>query len=186
MKKFFKILGIVIGSVILLYLGACLFGPKELVVTRTTSINAPASEVYEQVGNFSNWSKWSMWSQRDKNMQSTFEGDPMMAHHKWVWKSTEGNGQQEIISVIPNQEIQSELLFEGFSDPNKSTFTFKENGSSEDLSIPCANCTTEVSWTMDMGKIPFMFRGMMFMFQGSLIQDFEGGLANLKKVCENS
>jgi uncharacterized protein YndB with AHSA1/START domain len=185
MKKFLKILGIVVGSIVLLYLTACLFGPNELKVTRTISINAPANEVFEQVGDFSNWSKWSMWSQRDKNMQSTYAGDPKMAHHKWVWKSTEGNGQQEIISVIPNQEIRSELLFEGFSDPNKSTFVFKESGSTGDLSVPCANCPTEVSWTMEMGKIPFMFRGMMFMFQGSLISDFEGGLSNLKRVCEN-
>jgi hypothetical protein len=185
MKKFLKIFGIIIGSLILLYVIACFIGPSEMKTTRSISINAPASEVYEQVANFSNWSKWSMWSQRDKNMQSTFEGDPMMVHHKWTWKSTEGNGQQVIISVIPNQEIHSELLFEGFSDPNKSTFTFKENGTSEDLSNPCSNCATEVSWTMDMGKIPFMFRGMMFMFQGRLIEDFDGGLANLKKVCEN-
>jgi len=185
MKKFLKISGIIIGSLVLLYVIACLAGPSELKVTRSITINAPASEVFVQVGDFSNWSKWSMWSQRDKNMQSTFEGEPMLVNHKWTWKSTEGNGTQVITSVVPNEEIKSDLLFEGFSDPNKSMFTFKENGRSEDLSVPCANCTTEVAWTMDMGKIPFLFRGMMFMFQGQLIEDFEGGLANLKKVCEN-
>jgi len=185
MKKFLKISGIIIGSLVLLYVIACLAGSSELKVTRTITINASASDVYEQVANFSNWSKWSMWSQRDKNMQSTFEGDPMMVHHKWTWKSTEGNGTQIITSVVPNEEIKSDLLFEGFSDPNKSTFTFKESGS-KDASVPCTNCITEVAWTMDMGKIPFMFRGMMFMFQGRLIEDFDGGLANLKKVCENS
>ena len=185
MKKFFKILGIVVASLILLYFGACFFGPKELKVTRTISINAPANEVFQQVGDFKNWSNWSMWSIRDKNMQSSFEGEPLLVNHKWTWKSTEGNGTQVITSVVPNEEIKSDLLFEGFSDPNKSMFTFKENGRSEDLSVPCANCTTEVAWTMDMGKIPFLFRGMMFMFQGRLIEDFDGGLANLKKVCEN-
>lgn len=185
MKKIFKILGIIIGSMIALYVVACFIGPSEMKVTRTITINAPASEVFVQVGDFSNWSKWSMWSQRDKNMQSTYEGDPMMVHHKWTWKSTEGNGSEIITSVIPNQEIQSDLLFEGFEDPNRSTFTFKESGSN-DAAVPCANCTTEVAWTMDMGKIPFMFRGMMFIFQGRLIEDFDGGLANLKKVCENS
>jgi hypothetical protein len=185
MKKFLKISGIIIGSLVLLYVIACLVGPSELKVTRSITINAPANEVFVQVGDFSNWSKWSMWSQRDKNMQSTFEGDPMMVNHKWTWKSTEGNGSEIITSVIPNQEIKSDLLFEGFEDPNRSTFTFKESGSN-DGSVPGTTCTTEVAWTMDMGKIPFMFRGMMFMFQGRLIEDFEGGLANLKKVCENS
>ena len=185
MKKFLKIFGIIIGSLVLLYVIACLAGPSELKVTRSITINAPASEVFTQVGDFSNWSKWSMWSQRDQNMQSTFEGEPMMEHHKWTWKSTEGNGTQTITSVILNEEIKSDLLFEGFQDPNKSTFNFKESGSSDDVSIPCATCTTEVSWTMDMGKIPFQYRGMMFMFQGRLIKDFEGGLANLKKVCES-
>jgi len=185
MKKFLKISGIVLGSLILLYVIACLAGPSEMKVTRSITINAPASEVFEQVGDFSNWSKWSMWSQRDPNMQSTFEGDPMMAHHKWTWKSTEGNGSQTITSIVLNSEINSELLFEGFQDPNKSTFTFRESGASDDLTVPCANCMTEVSWTMDMGKIPFQYRGMMFLFQGRLIEDFEGGLANLKKVCES-
>ena len=185
MKKFLKIFGIIIGSLVLLYAIACLAGPSELKVTLSITINAPASEVFEQVGDFSNWSKWSMWSQRDPNMQSTFEGEPKMEHHKWSWKSTEGNGTQTITSVVLNEEIKSYLLFEGFQDPNKSTFNFKESGSSGDLSIPCATCTTEVSWTMDMGKIPFQYRGVMFMFQGRLIKDFEGGLANLKKVCES-
>lgn len=185
MKKFLKIFGIIIGSFVLLYAIACLAGPSELKVTRSITINAPASEVFTQVGDFSNWSKWSMWSQRDPNMQSTFEGEPMMEHHKWSWKSTEGNGTQTITSVTLNEEIKSDLLFEGFQDPNKSTFNFKESGSSDDVSVPCATCTTEVSWTMDMGKIPFQYRGMMFMFQGRLIKDFEGGLANLKKVCES-
>lgn len=185
MKKFLKIFGIVVGSLIFLYLIACLAGPSEMKVTRSITINAPSNEVFVQVGDFSNWSKWSMWSQRDKNMQSTFSGEPMMAHHKWTWKSTEGNGSLEIISSTLNKEINSELLFEGFSDPNKSQFTFNEVGSNPNDSLPCANCTTEVAWTMDMGKIPFLFRGMMFMFQGRLIEDFDGGLANLKKVCEN-
>jgi len=184
MKKFLKISGIIIGSLVVLYVIACLAGPSELKVTRSITINAPANEVFVQVGDFSNWSKWSMWSQRDQNMQSTFEGDPMMVHHKWTWKSTEGNGTQTITSVVLNEEIKSDLLFEGFSDPNKSTFNFKESGAVNAGSTPCTDCTTEVSWTMDMGKIPFMFRGMMFMFQGKLIEDFEGGLANLKKVCE--
>lgn len=185
MKKFLKISGIVLGSLILLYVIACLAGPSEMKVTRSIAINAPASEVFVQVGDFSNWSKWSMWSQRDKNMQSTFEGEPMMEHHKWTWKSTEGNGSQTITSVVLNSEIKSELLFEGFQDPNKSCFQFKEVGTNPNDSIPCVNCSTEVSWTMDMGKIPFQYRGMMFLFQGRLIEDFEGGLANLKKVCEN-
>ncbi len=185
MKKFLKIFWIIIGSLVLLYVIACLVGPSELKVTRSITINAPASEVFEQVGDFSNWSKWSMWSQRDPNMQSTFEGDPMMVHHKWTWKSTEGNGSQTITSIVLNSEINSELLFEGFQDPNKSSFTFRESGNSNDLTVPCATCTTDVSWTMDMGKIPFQYRGMMFMFQGRLIKDFEGGLANLKKVCES-
>ncbi len=185
MKKFLKIFGVIIGSLVILYVFACLAGPSELKVTRSITINAPASEVFVQVGDFSNWSKWSMWSQRDPNMQSTFEGDPMMVHHKWTWKSTEGNGTEIITSVILNEEIKSDLLFEGFEDPNRSTFTFKEIVSSADLSVPCTNCATEVSWTMDMGKIPFQYRGMMFMFQGRLIKDFDGGLANLKKVCES-
>lgn len=185
MKKFLKIFGIIIGSLVLLYVIACLAGPSELKVTRSITINAQASEVFEQVGDFSNWSKWSMWSQRDPNMQSTFEGEPKMEHHKWSWKSSEGNGTQIITSVVLNEEIKSDLLFEGFQDPNKSTFNFKESGSSDDVSVPCATCTTEVSWTMDMGKIPFQYRGMMFMFQGRLVKDFEGGLANLKKVCES-
>lgn len=84
MKKFFKILGIVVASLILLYFGACIFGPKELKVTRTISINAPANEVFQQVGDFKNWSNWSMWSIRDKNMQSSFEGEPMLMNHKWT------------------------------------------------------------------------------------------------------
>ena len=184
MKKFLKISGIIIGSLILLYVVACLAGPSELKATRSITINAPASEVFVQVGDFSNWTKWSMWSLRDKNMQSTFEGDPMMVHHKWQWKSTEGNGTQEITSVILNEEIKSDLIFEGFEDANKSTFTFKESGSTEENDVPCANCSTEVSWTMDFGKIPFPFRGMMLLFQGSVISDFEQGLANLKKNCE--
>ena len=175
MKKSFRILGISVAGLFLIYITLCIIGPAELQVTRTVRIQKPLGSVMNQVTDFSQWRHWSAWAERDTNMSSVYTVAPHTIGHHWEWKSeSEGDGSQEIVG-LSSDSVRMELRFAGFDKPNYSNWKFTPQGDG-----------TTVSWTMDGGKISFPFRGMVFLFIGNLETDFEEGLANLKKHAESA
>ena len=175
MKKVLKYLAITLGILFLAYLTLCAFGPKEISFSNSIEIAQTPDVPFTEVADYKNWSHWSSWSMRDPHMNSTFSGNPMEVGYSWDWKSeSEGNGSQKIVDVVPNSKVVSELRFEGFDKPNKSTFSVEPTASG-----------SKVTWTVEMGEVSFPFRGMMLLFKGAMEDDFKTGLARLKESCEN-
>jgi len=175
MKKVLKYLAITLGILFGIYLVLCFIGPKEMNFSHSIEIAQTPDVPFNEVADYSNWSHWSAWSARDPKMTSIYSGNPMEVGYKWEWKSeSEGNGSQEIKEVLLNNKVVSELRFEGFDTPNKSSFTFEPSASG-----------TKVTWAVEMGNVSFFFRGMMFLFEGTMKEDFKTGLARLKESCEN-
>lgn len=175
MKKILKYLAITLGILFGIYLVLCFIGPKEMSFSNSIEIAQTPDVAFNEVADYKNWSHWSAWSARDPKMTSTFEGNPMEVGYSWQWKSeSEGNGSQKITSVEPNVKVISELRFEGFDHPNESTFLFEPT-----------SLGTKVTWKVEMGEVSFFFRGMMFLFEGAIKEDFITGLSRLKQSCEN-
>jgi len=173
--KFLKVFGIILALLVVGYLVLCVTGPQKMDIKRTVSVDAPASFVFSQINDLQKWPQWSPWAKRDAEMKNTYTGNPGVGQVN-TWKSeTEGNGSQEIIAMTANENLKTKLNFEGMDSDNFAEFTLDEKGGK-----------TDVSWTMDSGEFPFMFRGMATLL-GMVSQtekDYEAGLATLKSNAE--
>jgi len=171
--KFLKILLWIIGILAVIYLILCLAGPKKFEASATTTINAPAEIVFEEVADFAKHPAWSPWHQMDPNIKNTVTGTPGTVGHKDEWISEKmGNGSQEIVEIVPNQSMKAALRFVDFdNEPSWVNFNLKPNGEA-----------TDITWAMDGGDYPFFMRGMSFMMNMQKV--FDEGLANLKKIAE--
>jgi len=173
MKKFLKILGGIILSLIVIYVVSCFFGPSHFFLEKKVTINASKDTIFNEVANYRKWNAWSPWT--DETMSSDFIGSAGTVGHKWQWKSeNQGNGAQTILSIDADQNIKMQLDFEGM-DPSYTHWKFAP-----------ATGGVEVTWGMDGGDVPFLQRGMMLLFQGMIESDYEKGLNKLKSVCEKN
>lgn len=178
--KFLKGLLLVGVILILIYLVLCALGPASFDMERSIVIDAPASQVYSHLDDFSRWEAWSPWAKRDTAMVNTFSKDPASGLGSWQeWTSvTQGNGKQTIIEVRPNEFMRTRLDFVDWPEPSFSNWVLEsqEEGG------------TKVTWSMDGSKVPFMLRGMMLMAnaKASIEKDYEEGLQNLKTYVESN
>lgn len=118
---FFLILIIVIG-------GAIYFATKDgsFEVTKTKTINAPAEVIYNNVKDFKNWQTWGPWMIEDKNIEINYAEKTEGEGASFSWKSEiVGDGAMKTIKVIPNKEIDQEIVFNGPAGDIKSTMGWK-------------------------------------------------------------
>jgi uncharacterized protein YndB with AHSA1/START domain len=149
--------------------------PRETTFSRSVEIAAPADRIYSLVSAPKEWKKWSVWNQRDPNMEITYAGTESGTGAIWDWKSKqEGNGGMTFTSGEPGKRLAYELRFEGM------------NPSTGDLVLEPAGTGTKVTWSMkgDMGGSPIN-RWFGVFLERMVAPDFEGGLANLKKLAES-
>lgn len=52
-----------------------MFVKKDIEVKRSTTINAPLTQVQEQIIFFKNFVKWSPWAEMDPNSKTEFSGE---------------------------------------------------------------------------------------------------------------
>ena len=167
------IAGVLGLAAIVLAVGVVL--PPKFTVTRSVLVNAPPDKIYPLVADPRGWKQWSVWNQRDPSMQVTYSGPPTGAGAKWEWKSaSEGNGAMTFTAAEPAKRVAFDLSF-----PDLGT------SSSGELNFVPQGYATQVTWTMngDMGKNPVAH--WFALFADNMVgKDFEGGLANLKRLAE--
>lgn len=166
-------LGIVGLLVLLVVVGFLL--PRNVSFARSVEIAAPADSLYVLVSTPKQWPRWSVWNQRDPNMALTFAGAESGQGATWSWKSkSEGNGAMTFTASEPGKRVAYELRFEGMGEP-----------STGDLVLEPTASGTRVTWSMqaDMGGSP-VGRWMGVVLERLVGPDFEGGLANLKRLAE--
>jgi Polyketide cyclase / dehydrase and lipid transport len=173
---FSKILSAV-GSAILIFLVIVSFQPNEFRVMRSLAMNAPAERVFAQVNVLKNWDAWSPWAKIDPEMKTGFEGREAGpgAEMSWEGNSDVGKGEMEITDSRPHEFIRLKLTFlEPMESTQTAEFTFEETAGK-----------TRVTWTM-YGSNNFLGKavGLIFNCKKMVGEQFEKGLASLKKVAE--
>ena len=151
--------------------------PDDYRLTRSTTIMAPAAEIFQRVNNLRQWEDWSPWAKLDLNAKVSFEGPPAGPGAMFHWSGNDkvGAGTMTITASKPNEQIvtRTDFMkpFEGTSD---AEFIFSEQGNQ-----------TSVIWTMT-GKQNFIGKAIcLFMnMEKTVGPDFEKGLAQLKMVSE--
>lgn len=161
---------------ILLIIGA--FLPGTVRVTRSVSINAPVSKVYNVVSELKTYNSWMPWNQKDSAMKVVYSEvtSGKGAWYKWESDHPEvGQGKLSISDAIPDKLVQTSLEFEGFDQPSAGGWELQEE-----------NGQTRVTWIMDavMGHNP-LNRWMGLFFDQMMGPDFENGLAQLKQKIES-
>jgi uncharacterized protein YndB with AHSA1/START domain len=151
--------------------------PADYRVTRSTTVAAPATAVFEQVNDFHKWEAWSPWAKLDPNAKATFEGAPAGkgAVFKWAGNNEVGEGTMTVTESRPGELVRINLDFvKPMAGTSTAEFTFKPQGDQ-----------TTVTWSM-FGQNNFISRAICtVMNQDKMVGGyFEKGLANLKAVVE--
>ncbi len=149
--------------------------PRRLQVTRATTIQAPAMEVYDQLQSFRNWETWAPWFKRDPFLEKEFKDPPAGVGAMMSWNSkSQGQGRIKIVSSFPGQSLRMAV-------------DFGSNGEAEmslDLTSSGGATTVEWSFQSDFGQ-NMAKRYFGLFFAGSVESDLDEALANLKAKMEN-
>jgi effector-binding domain-containing protein len=172
--RILKILLYIILVLVALVAALGLFGRKKYYIERGLEIKTPKSLIYNYARYFKNFSEWSPWQVLDPNMTITIGGTDGMPGATYNWKGNKkiGAGTQTITAITPDQittNIDLEHTFDGVA-----TMSFEDKGGS-----------TWVKWSYDL-TIDFPWNGfaMLTDVDAFVGVDFQRGLENLKKVCE--
>ena len=168
----------VIAAIVLLILVLGLIAPNDYEVRRSIIINHPIAETFTYLRHIKNQDEWSPWKKKDPNMDQSFEGTDGEIGFVSKWKGNKhvGEGEQEIISIIENETIDTELRF----------FKPWKSRSIGHLLVDEVDPEhTLVTWGFT-GRNPFPLNAMsLFMnFEKAIGKDFEDGLESLKKILE--
>lgn len=174
--KALKIAGLIILIILILATVVSVFLPSSIHAERSTVINRPALQVFNQVNHLKTWKKWSYWDSIDPKMQSTYEGPEAGVGAVHKWRSTNdmaGAGTLTITESTPTEKIVTTLNFEGMGISTGGwLFTPGDSG-------------TTVTTYMDI-DLPFfgrIFPGLVF--EKMLNDDFDKTLKGLKTHCES-
>jgi hypothetical protein len=167
------IVAILLIAALLLFVGT---RPDNFTVTRSATLPAPASLVFEQVNDLYKWQAWSPWARMDPNAKNTHSGSPSGVGSVFEWSGSKtGAGRMTIVESRPNDYIKIKLeFFKPFKANNTAEFTFQPEGEQ-----------TLVTWSMS-GQNNFMAKAFgLFVDCEKMCGDmFLQGLANLKEVTE--
>lgn len=175
MKILRILLYLVLGLLALLCLLG-LFAKKDYHVERSIDIAAPVALVREQMTNFSNFKNWSPWQKLDPNMKTELTGEVGKVGSVYSWKGSDQVGAGSMtLAALTDSKADIQLKFtEPWASESPVVYQFSEKEGK-----------THTVWSMDSHfPFPWNVLGMFTDMDKMLGTDFETGLSNLKKLCE--
>lgn len=169
----------VIAGIIAVLLIIAAISRKGYSLQRSLVINKPADVVFDYVKYLKNQDHFSKWVMTDPDMKKTFTGTDGVPGFIYAWDSevkNAGKGEQEILSVTPNQEISYEVRF---------IKPFTGIASSYLNTDALTDTSTNVTWGF-ASKMPYpMNIVLLFMnMEDMLGKDLSISLNNLKQKLE--
>ncbi|MCB1174595.1 MAG: SRPBCC family protein [Leptospiraceae bacterium] len=155
-------------AVLLLWTASC---SQAVHLEKTILINAPVSRVYDYINQIRNGKEWDPWSAADPTMQTNYGPIDSGVGASYSWTSeNSGSGKAVITSAIVNERIETALDFGKMGSATASMQLKAEAGQ------------TRLTWGFD-SEVPIFFVSKVKTDVG---QNYEQGLANLKKILESS
>lgn len=167
---------LIILALVVLFLIVGVILPAEYRVERSITIDAPMETVFDQVNDLEKNRNWSPWEENDPTAQ--FSYGPVVvgvgAYYDWQGEKV-GAGRLTITAVEPNRQIDTALDF-GDHGTAVGIWSFAETGDG-----------VKVSWSVvgDHGN-NLIARYFGLIAKGVIGENFERGLANLKRVSETA
>lgn len=170
MKRFFKILGIIFGILIVVFFVLAFTQPKEAQVVRTRTWKARQPVVFDQIVRFRNWPHWSPWVELEPTVKITYEGVDGQPGSSYTWLGDETGAGKMTNTGVEVDKMKFDLDFikpwEGHS-----------RGSIKVEALQTGE--VKVTWEMNL-TASFPFNAFNFMFDRTIGKDFERGLENLE------
>ena len=152
--------------------------PNSFEVTKTRTINAPASVIYNNVIDFKNWEAWSSWIEKEPSTVITLSEQTKGINGSYSWTDKDGTGTMITTKTVENESINQDMQFADFPTSQiKWNFTPNKDGS------------TLTTWTISGKKLPFDFKAYAAFIGGMEKQigpHFERGLEKLDSIIVNS
>ena len=179
MKKFFKVIGVILLLIIAFVLIAGIFVSKTYHLDKTITINAPKEKIWGNVSSLQQMMKWSPWLEKDPNAQTSFEGQEGTIGSVYRWRGNKdvGSGNQTITKIDrPNSIITHLTFIEPFSGEADSFINLADEGAA-----------TKVTWGFDT-KYPYPMNVMqLFINMDEMMgTQYDKGLAKLKQISESN
>jgi len=163
--------GLIVGLLIL-----AAFMPRTYKIEKTVVISRPLPEVRDRIINLENYSKWNPWQQMDPAAQKRITGRAGAPGHKYEWNGKKvGNGS---LTLRETDDHNANFDLE-FIKPMKSKA--KDNWHFD----PVSENETRVTWN-NHGDLPYPSARLIGpLLKKNLDKQFNDGLSNLKKMCED-
>ncbi len=132
-----KILFVLAGLiVVLLLIGFAL--PARLEVSKSVSINASASAVFEEINDLRRWETWQYWNTLDPEMKITYSENTVGKGASYSWDGPKlGTGNLALDESIPDKSISIKMDFGG--NPASGVYALEPEGESTKLTFNFAN-----------------------------------------------
>ena len=88
--------------------------PNSFEVTRTRTIKAPVSIIYNNVIDLKNWEAWSSWVESDSNIKITLAEQTKGVNGGYSLEDKDGVGTMTTIEAEENTSIKQDMQFADF------------------------------------------------------------------------
>ncbi|OJX28276.1 MAG: hypothetical protein BGO86_16010 [Chryseobacterium sp. 36-9] len=175
MKKFLKIISVIVAIIIVYCVIAMLFFDSKCHNEQSLVINAPKEKVWQNVNSMKAFNTWNPWMKMDPNLTVTYQGNSGEVGDGYHWKGNDdvGEGEQEITAIIPNEKVATKMHFIKPMDDNATS----------DLLLASEGSGTKVTWTIDY-EIKTLFKPMKPLMTWQMNKSFSEGLGKLKALSE--
>ena len=175
MKKFLKIISVIVAIIIAYCVIAMLFFDSKCHNEQSIVINAPKEKVWQNVNSMKAFNAWNPWMKMDPNLTVTYKGTAGEVGDGYTWKGNDdvGEGEQEITAIVPNEKVATKMHFIKPMDDNETS----------DLLLATEGSGTKVTWNIDY-EIETVFKPMIPMMTWQMNKSFSEGLGKLKALSE--
>ena len=175
MKKFLKIIGVILAIFIAYCAIMMLMVDRKCHNEQSITINAPKEKVWQNVNSMKAFNTWNPWMKYDPKLVVTYRGTAGEVGDGYHWKGNDevGEGEQEITAVVLNEKVASKMHF---IKPMNDTAT-------SDLLLATEGSGTRVTWTIDY-EIEALYKPMKPMMTWQMNKSFSEGLEKLKVLSE--
>lgn len=176
-----RFLGRLVGIILLLVAAAVALAyllPREVQVSRSITIDAPADEVFPLVNSLREASRWSPWLGLDPDVRLAYSGPESGVGNRLDWRSDHprvGSGRQVIAESLPGKRVDSALDFGEMGTARAA------------LELQPAGTSTLVTWSFqtDLGRNP-VARWSGLLMDRWVGTEYERGLVSLKRLAEDN
>lgn len=175
--KILKISLTLIILVLVVFFFGGFFLPRTYQLEASITINKPDTLVFNNVADFNAFAQWNPWSMRDSAAQKKAINLPGIIGSTFYWNGKEiGEGKMEITHVIVNKHLDEKLTFiKPWQSEAETSFHFEP-----------ADGGTRVIWRLSGENKSTLEQWMTALFKGSIKRDYEKGLIQLQKYCQEN